>query len=317
MTNLEIVTGAGPVGWTIAEQLAEQGHHVRVLTRSGSGPQHPSIERLQVDVSEPGAVAAAFEGATAIYHCIHGSKYSADAWEKELPVAEQVVLEAAGRIGAVVVFPESLYSYDANIQPMTEIGPRNATTGKPGVRARLLQARAGSTTDTVSVVASDFFGPHVLGAVAGERMVATVLGGKTQRLLGSADAAHSFTYVPDLAAAMIAAAHEPAAWNQVLHAPTTPAITQRQLVATFADAAGVPAPKISPIPGWALRGMGRIHSGSRELAEMLYQFEQPFVMDSSASEALLGLSPTPLADAAAVTVGWWRDRQPAGLRARA
>ncbi|NLE81030.1 MAG: NAD-dependent epimerase/dehydratase family protein [Rhodococcus sp.] len=316
MTNLEIVTGAGPVGWTIAEQLAEQGHRVRVLTRSGSGPQHPSIERLRVDVSDPRAVAAAFEGATAVYHCIHGSKYSAAAWKKELPVAEQIVLEAAGRIGAVVVFPESLYSYDATIQPMTETNPRNATAGKPGVRADLLHARAASTTDTVSVVASDFFGPHVINAIAGERMVPTVLGGKTQRLLGSPDVVHSFTYVPDLAAAMIAAAHEPAAWNQVLHAPTAPALTQRQLVAAFADTAGVPTPKISPIPGWALRGLGRMHGDSRELAEMLYQFEKPFVMDSSSTEALLGLAPTPLGDATRATVAWWRDRQPAGLHAR-
>ncbi len=41
MSNIEIVTGAGPVGLTVALQLAEQGRQVRVLTRSGSGPDHP------------------------------------------------------------------------------------------------------------------------------------------------------------------------------------------------------------------------------------------------------------------------------------
>jgi nucleoside-diphosphate-sugar epimerase len=46
--------------------------------------------------------------------------------------------------------------------------------------------------------------------------------------------------------------------------------------------------------------------GTRELAEMLYQFERPFVMDSHASEAALGLHPTPLPEAAAATVAWWR-----------
>lgn len=43
----------------------------------------------------------------------------------------------------------------------------------------------------------------------------------------------------------------------------------------------------------------------RELAELLYQFEHPFVMDSAASEAAFGLRPTPLPEAAA-TVAWWR-----------
>ncbi|MFD4369282.1 NAD-dependent epimerase/dehydratase family protein [Rhodococcus sp. NPDC058521] len=307
MTNLEIVTGAGPVGWTVAEQLAEDGRRVRVLTRSGSGPQHPLIERTKVDVSDPAAVAEAFEDATAIYHCIHGSKYSAAAWSRELPAGEKVVLEAAGQLGAVVAFPESLYSYDSTVQPMTETGPRTATTGKPGVRTRLLKARAESPTHTVSVVASDFFGPNVRIALAGERMVPTVLAGKTQWLLGSADAPHSFTYVPDLAAAMIAAAHDRSLWDRVLHAPTGPAVTQRQMVEAFAAAGQVRSPKVTAVPGWLLRGVGRLHGDTRELAEMVYQFEKPFVMSSTDSERLLGLTPTPLAEAATNTVAWWRD----------
>ncbi|MFY9635857.1 MAG: epimerase, partial [Cellulosimicrobium cellulans] len=46
----------------------------------------------------------------------------------------------------------------------------------------------------------------------------------------------------------------------------------------------------------------------RELAETLYQFDRPFVMDSAASQAALGLHPTPLAEAAADTVAWWRTQ---------
>lgn len=307
MSNIEIVTGAGPVGATVAQQLAEQGRRVRVLTRSGSGPEHPLIERRAVDVSDPSAVHAAFEGAAAVYHCIHAA-YTAEAWERTLPAAEHTVLEAAGEVGAVVVFPESLYSYDTEQQPMTETTPRTATTGKRGIRARLLDARAASSTPTVSVVASDFFGPQVLSAHAGERMVPVVLAGKTMRVLGSADTPHSFTFVPDLAAAMIVAAHDRDLWNSVLHAPTAPAVTQRQMVQAYADAAGVPAPKVSALPGWVLRTAGRLHEGSRELAEMMYQFENPFVMDSSASEQRLGLKPTPLPEAAEQTVQWWRER---------
>ncbi|MGF7122047.1 NAD-dependent epimerase/dehydratase family protein [Rhodococcus sp. BE178] len=307
MSNLQVVTGAGPVGWTVAEQLADAGYDVRVLTRSGSGPDHPRIERRKVDVSDPTALAAALDDATAVFHCIHGSAYDARAWERELPAAEQVVLDAAGRIGAVVVFPESLYSYGRPDGPMTEDGPRDATTGKLGVRTRLLAARAAHRTPTVSVVASDFFGPHVLTAHAGERMVPPVLKGKTIRVMGRADVAHSFTYVPDLAAAMITAAHDPDRWNTVLHAPTAPAVTQRQLVEAFAKAAQVPTPTVGTLPGWALRAVGTVHRPTRELAETLYQFEAPFVMDSRRSEEVLGRAPTPLDEAAAVTVRWWRQ----------
>lgn len=134
MPALHVVTGAGPVGWTVAELLAEQGHRVRVLTRSGSGPEHPAVERIKADVSQPGQLAVHVDGAVAVYHCIHGSKYSAKVWRAELPAAERVVLTAADTTGAVVVFPESLYSYGKVDGMMTEDTPRTATTGKLGVR---------------------------------------------------------------------------------------------------------------------------------------------------------------------------------------
>ena len=103
--GLFVVTGAGPVGWTVAEQLAAAGHRVRVLTRSGSGPDHPLVEKQAVDVSDPARLGGLFRGATAVFHCIHGSQYSAKVWAAELPGAEQAVLAAAGEAGAVVVFP--------------------------------------------------------------------------------------------------------------------------------------------------------------------------------------------------------------------
>ncbi|KQR62735.1 epimerase [Arthrobacter sp. Leaf337] len=306
MPELYVVTGAGPVGWTVAEQLAGQGKRVRVLTRSGSGPDHALIERMSVDVANPALLEEAFAGAAAVFHCIHGSAYAADAWRRELPRAEEAVLAAAGEAGAVVVFPESLYSYSRPDAVMAEDSPREAQGGKRGVRTALLKARAASPTNTVSVVAGDFFGPRVRNSHAGERIVPAVLAGKRLLVIGSADQPHSFTYVPDLAAAMIRAAQTPALWNRVWHAPTGPAVTQRRLAAAFAEAGGVPAPKMGAVPGWALRAMGLFSGGTRELAEMLYQFERPFVMDSHASEDALGLHPTPLPEAAAATVAWWR-----------
>ena len=313
MTQLYVVTGAGPVGWTVAEQLAAQGKRVRVLTRSGGGPDLPGIDRVRVEASDPRQVQAAFDGATAVFHCIHGSAYTAAAWEAELPRAERVVLEAAGKAGAVVVFPESLYSYDQPDQVMTEHSSRMAATGKRGVRTQLLREREASSTATVSVVASDFYGPRVRTSHAGERVVPRVLAGKTIRPLGNADVPHSFTYVPDLAAAMIAAAQREELWNSVLHAPTSAAPTQRQIAQEFARAAGVPVPRVKPIPGWMLRSLGKVSSDMRELAELLYQFENPFVMDSTHSESLLGLRPTPLQEGAAATVSWWQGQEAAVL----
>lgn len=306
MNQLHVVTGAGPVGTTVALRLAAAGHPVRLLTRSGSGPDHPLIERRRVDVSRPAQLDEAFAGAVAVHHCIHGSAYDVRAWRVELPQAERAVLEAAGRVGAVVVFPESLYAYGHVDGVMTEDSPRDADFGKPAVRVELLAARAASPTRTVSVAASDFFGPHVRNAHAGERLIPTVLARRTMRVIGSLDQPHSWTYVPDLAAAMIRAAETSELHDTFLHAPTTAPLTQRELIAAVAEAGDVPMPKVGVIPSGALRAIGLVHRGTRELAEMSYQFSRPFVLDSSRSEARLGLAPTPFDVAIKETVDWWR-----------
>lgn len=313
MSTIHVVTGAGPVGSTVAQQLAEAGHRVRLLTRSGSGPVHPLIDRRRVDVAQPSALVEAVEGAAAIYHCIHGSAYDARVWRAELPRAERTVLEAAGRVGAVVVFPESLYSYGPVDGPMTEDTPRTATEGKLGVRTDLLSQRAASGVPTVSVAASDFYGPLVRDAHAGERLVPTVLAGRRMRVLGSLDQPHSFTYVPDLAAAMVAAAAREDLWDSFLHAPTAPAITQRHLIELVAAAGQVPVPRVSAIPASVLRGMGLVSRGMRELAETSYMFTRPFVLDSAASEQRLGIVPTPMETGIKATVAWW-DEQDDSIR---
>jgi len=299
--ELHVVTGAGPVGTTIALQLADQGHQVRLLTRSGSGPDHPLVDRRRVDVSHAAGLADHFEGAAAVHHCIHGSAYSAASWRVELP--------AAGAAGAVVVFPESLYSYGPVDVAMTEDLPRTATRGKLGIRAQLLRERAESSTPTVSVAASDFYGPLVRTSHAGERLVPALLAGHRVYMMGSLRQPHSFTYVPDLARAMITSARNPSLWGQVLHSPTAPAITQREMAEALARAAGVAEPRLSALPAWVLKATGLFSTQARELAETSYMFTRPFVLDSSHSEELLGQAPTPVDVAAKETVAWWRAQE--------
>jgi nucleoside-diphosphate-sugar epimerase len=44
----------------------------------------------------------------------------------------------------------------------------------------------------------------------------------------------------------------------------------------------------------------------REINEMRYEFDEPFIVDASRAEAELGLRATPLADAVEQTVRWYR-----------
>jgi len=62
------------------------------------------------------------------------------------------------------------------------------------------------------------------------------------------------------------------------------------------------------VPKLALRAMGLASPMMRGLAEMSYQFDQPFVLDTSKYQSVFGAAGTPLADAIGATVAWYRTQ---------
>ena len=127
-------------------------------------------------------------------------------------------------------------------------------------------------------------------------MVKPVVAGKSLMVIGNAGMPHSFTYVPDLAAAMIVAAQDHTLWNTVWHAPTGPALSQREIAAAFATAGRRPAPRVAAVPGWVLRTMGMFSPGTRELAETLLPVRAPVCDGLPAAKPPCGYGPTPLTD---------------------
>lgn len=301
-----VVLGAGPVGRAVAARLAARGLTPAVLTRSGTAVA--GARPLVVDVADPAAMAVALHGADVVFHSAQPAYHR---WAEEFPGLQRSVLEASARAGVgVVVAVENLYPYGApQGRPMTESTPFNPCSRKGEVRARLAAELAAAHTEgglaTAAVRASDFVGPGVAGSAYGERFVGPLVKGETADVLGEPDARHSVTYIPDLAETLVRAAERPAAWGRAWHAPSAPAVTQRELAALVAAAAGT-EPKLRVLKPWMLRLVGRFNPAAGETVEMLYEFTADFVLDSSAAEQSLGLSPTPLADAAAATVAAWR-----------
>src|SRR4051812_1210404 len=98
LMSLHVIVGAGPVGSTTAELLAAAGHEVRVVTRSGSGPSHPLVERVAADVSDSEALAKLCIGADALYNCANPAYHQ---WATDWPPMARALLAAATATGAV------------------------------------------------------------------------------------------------------------------------------------------------------------------------------------------------------------------------
>ena len=291
-----LVIGAGQIGPHVARHLAESGQDVTVATRSGRGPA--GLTNISLDATDGSALRAALEDVDVLHLCLHASAYRDDVWRRELPGLERTVLEAAEATGTTVVFPESLYAFDASapISATSSIAPRSPL-GE--VRRTLLAQRAASTATTVSVVAGDFIGPGVGLSHAGPRMWEPAIAGRTVRPVGRVDVVHPWTYLPDLAATMVAAAARPS--TLVVVAPAVHA-TQRELVEAFATAGGVDAPRISPVPMRVMRAAGAFHRESRTIAQTGYLFTQPVRMDFTATRDALGIDATPLDVVAKATI---------------
>ncbi|MFI5527297.1 NAD-dependent epimerase/dehydratase family protein [Kitasatospora sp. NPDC051853] len=312
--SLHLIVGHGPAGAATARVLVGQGHRVRVVTRSGrpaQGAEEPGVEHLALDATDPARLAEAAEGAVAIHSCAAPPLHR---WAVDWPPLAASLFAAAEASGAVLVLLGNLYGYGpAATGPLTEELPLAATGPKGRTRAAIWeQARAlheAGRIRAVEVRASDFFGPGVTeGGHLAARAVPRLLAGKSVSVLGDPDAPHSWTYLPDVAGALAEAASDERAWGRAWHVPTLPARSAREMVAGLAAAAGTAAPAVRPLPPAVLALAGLFSPLLRELKETRYQFDRPFVVDSSAYEALFTLRATPLDEQFADTVAWWRDR---------
>ena len=294
MGERHVVVGAGPVGLATARELVAGGREVLLVSRSGAGSEIAGVVRAAADANDAGRLAELATGAAALYNCINPPSY--DVWPTYWPPVAAAFLEAAERSGAVLVTASCLYAYGPVDLPMVEGLPDAATGTKARVRAGMwAEALAAHRTGRVraaEVRGSDYLGPGVVNAHV-PRVVPRALAGKPVRVFGSPDLPHSFTDVRDMARAMVTVAGEPAAWGRVWHAPTNPARTQAETLADICRAAGREPVAVKPWPAALLGVGGTFVSMLRELRETVYQFQRPYVLDSSAIERELGLAPTP------------------------
>ena len=78
------------------------------------------------------------------------------------------------------------------------------------------------------------------------------------------------------------------------------------MVMMFAEEAGV-EPKMSSIGKLMMRIGGLFIPEAKESVEMMYEFDQPFIVDSSKFEKTFGMKATPLHEAIRETVAWYRS----------
>jgi nucleoside-diphosphate-sugar epimerase len=307
--RLHVVFGTGQVGSALAAHLAGQGIAVRAVSRH-EPPALAGVDWRAADAADHEAAADAAKGASVIYQCLNAPY---NQWPERFPPLQRGVLAAAERTGALLVSLENLYGYGpAGGRPMTEDLPLAATGVKGRARAAmtaelLATAEAGRVRIAIGR-ASDFFGPGVTaGSTLGERVFGNALAGRRADFIGNPALLHTYSYVPDIAAGLATLGTNDRAAGQVWHLPGPATGTTRALLDLVAGQVGHPV-GVRSLPKPAVRALGLVNPMLRELAETYYQFGEPFVLDTTKYQAAFGTAGTPLADAIAATLAWYRTR---------
>jgi len=306
-----VVFGVGQVGRALTARLAGLGLEVRAVSLHRPPVLPDGVEWIAADVTDIEAASDAAKGAQTVYQCLN-APYTK--WPTLFPPLQHAVLIAAERAGARLVTLENVYGYGpTGGTPMTEDHPLAATTVKGRARAAMTEELlAASDEGRVRIAigrASDFFGPGVTESTMGERVFAKALADRPADFLGHLDLPHTYSYVPDIAAGLATLGTDERAVGQVWHLPGPETLTTRALLDLVAIEVGHPV-AIRSVPKLVLRALGLINPMMRSLAEMSYQFDEPFVLDTTKYQTAFGTAVTPLGTAVADTVAWYRTQNP-------
>ncbi len=301
MTTTHVVLGAGPVGRAVVAALGARDIEPAVVTRSGAAV--PGAISRPADLTDPGQAAAAVAGAEVVFQCAQPAYHR---WPEQFPALQAIAVDAAASAGAVLVVAENLYGYGPVTGPVTQDLPLTATTRKGAVRAQMWRnletAHNAGRVRVVAARASDFFGPGVEASAVGDRFFGALAKGKAVAVVGDADRLHTYTYVVDFGEAMVRLSEAPDTWGRAWHVPNAPTTSTRVFAERAAAIAGTEL-RLRRLSRWQLRLVGTFVPAVREIVEMLYEFDDDWVVDHSAYAAILGDHATPLEQSLTATIG--------------
>lgn len=308
--QLHVIFGTGPLGQAVMRELLTRDNvTIRMVNRSGNRGAIPAqVEIVASDAYNADKVKQVTQGAVVVYQCAQPGYTE---WPEKFPLLQGAILEGTAASGAKLIIGDNLYMYGSTDgQPIREDLPYAAKGHKGRTRAamaqEILDAHKSGKIRAALVRGSDFYGEGVRLSSMGERIFDPLLQGKTAQFIGNFDLPHTYTYIGDFGKAMVMVGENDEALGRAWHVPNAPTITSRQMIEKIAAEIGVEA-KISAMPKFMFTLLSLVHPYLKELREMMYEFEEPYIVDHSQFEAAFGNIATPMDEAIRRTIAWYKE----------
>jgi nucleoside-diphosphate-sugar epimerase len=309
---MKTILGTGQLGVAIMQLLLDKNPGEKILLVNRTGKLNISIPKnVQVtaaDATSKTDMKAIASRSELIFSC---TDMPYDKWAGFYPA--NALAYALSETHAKLVFPDNLYSY-GNVmgKEMNEQMQHTAKTKRGKIRAGVINTLLNSgdafNSRVAFVKAADFIGPRIHKGIFGTEFLHSVYNGKTVRLFGNIDFPHTFTYIKDFAAAMINVGTANDTFGQIWHVPNAPALSLDKWVHLFEVISNKKIKKSIP-PKFVIRIAGLFNSFSKELYEMAYQFEYPYLVNHDKYVSRFGNHSTYPSDIVKEMVEWYISTQ--------
>jgi nucleoside-diphosphate-sugar epimerase len=307
--ELHVVIGAsGGTGSAIVRELVARGKRVRGVNRSGHADLPSVVEMLNADATDPNRMREVCQGATVVYNCVNPPFTQ---WTDIFPAVMEATIKGAAAADAKYVFADDTWMYGKVDGPMTEDLPSRPVSNKGVLRAwlaeMLLAAHSRGKVRVVIGRGGELYGPLV-ESVLGQNLFGTALANRRAMWIGDLDVPLTPLFIDDFARGLVTLGEHDEAIGQVWHIPTAEPITGREFVRIIFEEVGR-VPKVTAYRSRFVKALGLFSSLAREGAEMVYQFEQPFIIDSSKYQCAFGEdTATPYREGIRQTIDWYRGK---------
>ena len=290
-----ILGAGGIIANELVKSLVENQKRVRLVSRYPK-PFGGATETMAANLTNAEEVNRAVAGSAVVF-LTAGLQYNIKVWERDWPVIMTNVINACKAANAKLIFFDNVYAYGLVEGKMTEDAPYHPSSRKGKVRAAIAtqlmnEVKAGNITATIARSA-DFYGPGADKTGFLNLLIIDKFKKNSAAMwIGKDDQTHSYTYTPDAGKGLYLLSQDDSSWNQVWHLPTAnPAPDGKGYVTLIAHAMNA-KPKYMKLGGFILGLVGLFDTTIKEIKEMLYQNNYPYIFDSTKFEKHFNVKPT-------------------------
>ncbi|GIO88660.1 epimerase [Paenibacillus faecis] len=291
-----IVLGAtGGVGHPLTAELVKRGVETIAFGRSMEklkrleqeiGPT-PLLSLYAGDAFRTEDIVKAADGADIIFHSANIPYHEMET--RLLPLGE-AVMQSAERLEAKVVVVDGIYPYGRRtVEKATEEHPKNPHTRKGKTRLayeKMILSSRWKKARPLIVRLPDYYGPTAQASYLSLTMQA-IAAGKGTVFIGNMKVPREYVYLPDAANMIVNIAERDASYGQNWHIPGPGLLSGRELVG-FAQSASGRKKSVVPMGRISLTLAGWFNPVMKEVVEMLYLTEEPFVLSGEKYEKHIG-----------------------------